>query len=344
LSPTFGISLPNRAVLFGVDTSELLDVTVRAEASGLLDSVWVGDNFFSQPRIESMVLLSAMAARTTRIRLGTLCLATFPMRHPLVFAVQWASLDLLSRGRTILGVCNGHSAREGAYFSRELDAMRVRSEDRASRLEEGIQVLRKAWSAGPVQHKGRFYEVEGVECWPKPVQPQVSILIAVSPIPTGKDDEAATEERMLRRVARLANGWQTGPRSPQGFRAQWARIHEYAAEYGRAHEITQSVIHFRVNINDDAEQARRDATAFTARYYADTLPPGVLEMSDRSLVCGPPQMIAERVMQFVEAGCTTPVFGFMAMDQRGQLERCLDSVLPLLRKTTSTAVAPQVGS
>ena len=93
-SPTFGISLPNRAVLFGVDTSELLDVTVRAEASGLLDSVWVGDNFFSQPRIESMVLLSAMAARTTRIRLGTLCLATFPMRHPLVFAVQWASKDL----------------------------------------------------------------------------------------------------------------------------------------------------------------------------------------------------------------------------------------------------------
>ena len=331
-------------MLFGIQTSELLDVTLRAEASGLLDSVWVGDNFFSQPRIESMVLLSAMAARTTRIRLGTLCLATFPMRHPLAFAVQWASLDLLSGGRTILGVCNGHSAREGAYFARELDAMRVRSDERAARVEEGIEVLRKAWAAGPVRHKGRFYEVEGVECLPKPVQAHVPILIAVTPVPTGKDDAAATEERMLRRVARLADGWQTGPRSPQAFRTQWARIHEYAAEYGRVDEIAQSVIHFRVNINDDAEQARRDATAFTARYYADTLPPGVLEMSDRSLVCGPPQLIAERVMQFVEAGCTTPVFGFMAMDQRGQLERCLASVLPLLRRATSTSVTPRVAS
>ena len=318
-------------MLFGVPTSELLEVTVRAEASGLVDSVWVGDNFFSQPRIESMVLLSAMAARTTRIRLGTLCLATFPMRHPLAFAVQWASLDLLSDGRTILGVCNGHSAREGGYFARELHAMRVRSEDRAARVEEGIEVLRKAWAPGPVQHRGRFHDIDGVECWPKPVQPHVPVLIAVTPVATGKDDDAATEERMLRRVARLADGWQTGPRSPQGFRAQWARIREYAAEYGRAERIAHSVIHFRVNINDDAEQARREATAFTAKYYADTLPPGILEMSDRSLVCGPPQLIAERVAQFLEVGLGTPVFGFMAIDQRAQLERCLESVLPLLR-------------
>ena len=324
---TYGISLPNRAVLFGVRTEELLDVAVRADASSALDSVWVGDNFFSQPRIESMVLLSAIAARTTRVSLGTLCLATFALRHPLVFAVQWASLDLLSGGRTLLGLCNGHSAREGAYFVRELAAMGVRSQDRAARVEEGIDVLRKAWASGPVEHHGRFYEVSGIDCLPKPVRSQVPILIAVTPSP---GDAADDEERMLRRVARLAEGWQTGPRSASAFREYWSRIREYAAEYGRRESLTHSVIHFRVNIDDDAAQARRNATAFTAKYYGETLSREVLEMSDRSLVCGPPAAIAERVREFIEAGCTTPVFGFMAMDQSRQLERLVESVLPLL--------------
>ena len=322
-------------MLFGVPVAVLLDVTVRAEESGLLDSVWVGDNFFSQPRIESMVLLSAMAARTQRIKLGTLCLATFPMRHPLAFAVQWASLDLLSGGRTILGVCNGHSGREGSDFARELQALGVRSEDRSARVEEGIEVLRKAWGPTPVDHHGRFYDVDGIQCLPKPAQDRVPILIAVSP--SGADDNT-TEERMLRRVARLADGWQTGARSPDAFRAQWARIREYAEEYGRKDDVRRSVIHVRVNINDDAERARRDATAFTSRYYAETLSPEVLEMSDRSLVCGPPQAIVERVAQFLEAGCTTPVLGFMAMDQTRQLERALESVFPALQHLASLRV------
>jgi alkanesulfonate monooxygenase SsuD/methylene tetrahydromethanopterin reductase-like flavin-dependent oxidoreductase (luciferase family) len=331
------VSLPNRAVLFGVSVATLLDVTVRAEDSGLVDSMWVGDNFFSQPRIESMVLLSAMAAQTERVRLGTLCLATFPMRHPLAFAVQWAGLDMLSGGRTTLGVCNGHSGREGAVFAQELKAMGVRSQDRSARVEEGIEVLRKAWTGLPVQHRGRFYEIDGVTCLPTPVQPRVPILIALSTGASGSPEDVASEERMLRRIGRLADGWQTGPRTPEMFRSQWARVLGYADEYGRKDELRQSVIHFRVNINEDAEQARRDATEFTARYYGDTLAPEILEMSNRSLVCGPPEAIVERVAGFLEAGLTTPVFGFMAMDQARQLELCLESVLPALRALSARA-------
>src|SRR5688500_16982272 len=112
-SPTrveFGISLPNRAVLFGLPVGELIETAVEAEASGLFDSVWVGDNFLSKPRLEAIALLSALAARTERVKLGTICLATFPMRHPLELAIQWASLDVISGGRTVLVVCNGGGA------------------------------------------------------------------------------------------------------------------------------------------------------------------------------------------------------------------------------------------
>src|SRR5215468_10333424 len=84
----FGISLPNRAVLFGVPPDLLLETAEHAEASGHFDSVWVGDNLTSKPRLEAVVTLSALAARTRRVKLGTICLASFPLRHPLLLALQ----------------------------------------------------------------------------------------------------------------------------------------------------------------------------------------------------------------------------------------------------------------
>src|SRR5688572_27555084 len=95
-----GISLPNRAILFGMRPETLLEAAVRADASGQVHSVWVGDNILSKPRLEALITLAAVAARTTRVRLGTVCLASFPMRDPILLALQWASLDVLSAGRT----------------------------------------------------------------------------------------------------------------------------------------------------------------------------------------------------------------------------------------------------
>ena len=98
----FGLSLSTRAILFDWGTlDDLLDMTVIAEDSGYFHGVWVGDNLLSKPRVESIVTLSAMATRTRRLKLGTVCLASFPMRDPILFALQWASLDVLSHGRTI---------------------------------------------------------------------------------------------------------------------------------------------------------------------------------------------------------------------------------------------------
>ena len=169
-----GLTLPNRGVLFGATTPEqMLQMAEIADGSEQFASVWVGDSLLGKPRMESIALLAGIAARTRRVRLGPACMASFPLRDPVLLAYQWASLDLLSGGRTLLGLCNGHSAREGAYFVRELAAMGVRSQDRAARVEEGIDVLRKAWASGPVEHHGRFYEVSGIDCLPKPVRSQV---------------------------------------------------------------------------------------------------------------------------------------------------------------------------
>jgi alkanesulfonate monooxygenase SsuD/methylene tetrahydromethanopterin reductase-like flavin-dependent oxidoreductase (luciferase family) len=128
----FGVSLPNRAVTFGAATvADLLAAAELAEAIGVYHAVWVGDSLLAKPRLDAIVLLSAVATRTLHVRLGPACMASFPLRHPLVLAYQWASLDLLSEGRTIMVACIGGGARDGAGdFETEFAAMGIPREDR----------------------------------------------------------------------------------------------------------------------------------------------------------------------------------------------------------------------
>jgi alkanesulfonate monooxygenase SsuD/methylene tetrahydromethanopterin reductase-like flavin-dependent oxidoreductase (luciferase family) len=327
----FGLSLPNRAALFGMPVGLLLETAEQAEASGLFDSVWVGDNFLSKPRLEAIVTLSAIAARTQRVKLGTICLATFPMRHPLPLAIQWASLDVLSGGRTILTVCNGGAASMGPAFAAELAATGVASNERVARLEEGIEVLRMLFGPGPVTFHGRFYHFDGVEMLPKPVQGRVPICIAVNP---HNAVDPATEERLLRRVARLADGWQTDGIAPEVFHVRWARIQAYAAEYGRADEVTDAQLHLMVNINDDAQRARQESVEFLDHYYGQGhIGP---EFLANWLAYGPPSAVVEKIGTFIEAGFTTIVLRFTSPSQLEQLERCVTDVLPAFPGTAPT--------
>ena len=320
---TFGLSLPNRAVLFGLRTETLLTTAQVAERSGAFDSVWVGDNFLSKPRLEAIVLLSALAGVTQRVRLGTVCLATFPMRDPIQLAIQWASLDLLSGGRTILAVCLGQSTRDGAKFAAEYDALRIANSERVGRLEEGIEVLRQAWSREPVTFSGRFYTYRGVEVLPKPAQARVPIVIAANP---WEARDEATRERIMRRIAMLADGWQTDGIPPAEFADVWSRIRELAAEAGRGGQVRHASLHLMVNINDDARRAHDDAVAFLDHYYGM----GVVgdHKIDAWLAAGPGSKVAERIRSYVDAGCTTLILRFAGPDQERQLSECIERVFP----------------
>src|SRR5262245_39229270 len=123
----FGLSLSTRAMLFGWATfDDLLNAAATAEASGYFDGIWVGDNLLSKPRAEAIVTLSAIAARTEQVRLGTICLASLPLRDPILLALQWASLDVLSHGRTVVAACIGGGVEEGQRFAYETEVMGVK--------------------------------------------------------------------------------------------------------------------------------------------------------------------------------------------------------------------------
>src|SRR6266849_6290423 len=158
---SFGLTLSNRAVVLGrVKASDLIELSVEAEASGAFDAVWAGDSLLAKPRLESVSLLSALAGATRRIRLGVGCMATFVHRHPVMLAHQWASLDVLSGGRSWLAVCLGGPDEASAAQAIEHRAMGVRSSERVERLEEGIVILRKLFQEKGVSHAGRFYRFE----------------------------------------------------------------------------------------------------------------------------------------------------------------------------------------
>ncbi len=330
MSYALGLSLPNRGALFGYPVDELLDAAELAEETGVFNSVWVGDNYLSKPRLEALVTLAAIAGRTRRVRLGTICLASFNLRNPLELAIQWASLDVLSKGRTDLYVCLGAAASNGPQFAAELDAFERRSVDRVPRMVEGVELLRRFWTETAVSHAGEFYRFEEINALPKPVQQPMPIGIAVNPghPAHGKALDPAVEERALRRVGRIANGWQTDATPVEVFSERWERIQSYAEEYGRGGEVRQSCLHLMVNINEDEERARRESVDFLDRYYGVGAIPE--EAVNLWLAVGSPATVAEKIAAYIEAGCTDPVLRFCTPDQRGQIERCASEVVPLL--------------
>ena len=325
----FGLSLSNRAIQFGWTTlEEFLGTAKFAEDSGKFHSLWVGDNLLSKPRPESIVVLSALATQTQKIKLGTICFASLPLRDPILLAIQWASLDLLSNGRTILGACIGPSAQDGARFAHELQVMGVDSKERVGRLIEGITLLRRLWSEKRVTHEGKYYRFQEVELLPKPAQQSVPIYIASNP----KEERVGPSgvERVLRRIAKYSDGWQTTDTSPQTFAERFARIQEYAAQEGRDPSQLESSIHLSVNINDDPEKALKEATECLGKYYPSKYL--ARQQKDSWIVYGPPETVIKTIRSYIDAGCTLPLVRFVSHDTQEQMERFFNDVLPALQK------------
>src|SRR2546428_129195 len=142
MTTSFGLTLPNRGVLFGVTSSEeLLELSEIADRSEQFDSVWVGDSLFAKPRLDALMLLSAIAARTKRVLFGPACFASFTLRQPLVLAYEWASLDLIGQGRSILCVCTGGAG--AGDWAQEARALQIPTQQRLKRVVRRPDLVQK---------------------------------------------------------------------------------------------------------------------------------------------------------------------------------------------------------
>jgi alkanesulfonate monooxygenase SsuD/methylene tetrahydromethanopterin reductase-like flavin-dependent oxidoreductase (luciferase family) len=316
---TFCLSLPNRGVLLGfLSPRDLLDAAEAAEASGHFQAVSVGDNLLEKPRLEAIALLGALAARTERVRLNVGCLSTFILRDPILFAIQWASLDVLSGGRMDLAVCIGGGD------DREMGPYRQDRRERVPRLLETMEVVRRLWREDHVTAAGRYHRFEDVTALPKPVQRPPPIHIASAPDPDGPPELV---DRMLERVLRHADGWHPTGLTPERFGRLRARLETLAAGLGRDLSTFQVACGSLVNIHRDAGRARAEAEEYVRRYWPHTYGPASFER----LISGPPAAVAEGLLRYWDAGVRNLAIRIGAVRYEGQLPLLLEEVMPLVQ-------------
>ncbi len=214
------------------DPGHLLALARSADASGW-DALAVSDHVVhpEQPRTpypytadglrrwpaftpwpDPWVAIGAMAAVTERLRFFT-NVFVLPMRSPFSVAKAVGTAAVMSGNRVALGIGVGWSRDEFELLGQDFHT-------RGRRTEEMIEVMRKLWSGGMVEHRGEFYSFDRLEMSPAPTAPV--------PIYFGGVSEPA-----LRRVARLGDGWISDIHSTSELRAICAKLRRYRAEAGR---------------------------------------------------------------------------------------------------------------
>ena len=323
---TFGLTLSNRAVIIrGTQPRELIEMAVRAERSSKLEAVWVGDSILSKPRLECIPLLAAIASQTSRLRLGVACMATIAQRNPVLLALQWASLDVLSGGRTWLAACMGYPAKQHPAAAKELQVMGIASKERPTRLAEMIQALRLLWSAEAATFHGRHYSFEDVNLLPKPLQRPCPIYIAATPRASQIGEDGV--ERSLRRIARYADGWMTNQIEPELFQEYLARLRAMLIEAGKDPSGFKTVLYYGTCINQSCEQAVREAKAFLDAYYLKNFSREGVEIWTG---CGPVEHCVERLRSFMNAGVDHITIRPIGQNLEEQLRSYLEELLPAL--------------
>jgi probable F420-dependent oxidoreductase len=219
LSRTFGIAARNFTAYPEMpDVQALVEYGVKMEELGF-DSLWVWDHILlgvepNFPIVESLTLLTAIAARTTKIKLGTGILV-LPLRNPVVLAKQLSTMDLLSNGRLIMGMASG-------WYKREFDAVGVPFEKRGKIMDENLEIMTRLWTENMVKGEWMRHQIPAGVMYPKPAQkPRPPILIG------------GYVDRVLKRAAVDGDGWLTYFYRPESFAKSWAKIRDFAKEGGK---------------------------------------------------------------------------------------------------------------
>ncbi len=304
-----GYLLPTRErVMEGrPEAAPLLALAERAEGLGY-DSIWVGNSILARPRHEPLTLLSAVAARTSRVELGTAVLLP-ALRNPVVLAHGIATLDQISEGRFILGV---GIASDVPNIRAEFVACGVPFEKRVGRMLEGLRLCRELWTGKPVAWNGRW-TVEEATLGPMPHR------AGGPPIWIGGMVRASLE-----RVGRLYDGWFPNAPDPERWRAQWGEIGQIAREAGRDPGRLTGAVYLTLTIDDDKARAEERMNAFMQSYYGQ---PASAMRARQATYAGPAEGAAEWLSSWIKVGASHLVLRFA-----GDAEQHLKAIASLRSK------------
>jgi alkanesulfonate monooxygenase SsuD/methylene tetrahydromethanopterin reductase-like flavin-dependent oxidoreductase (luciferase family) len=301
----------------------MLEMAGWADDAGW-DSVWVGDSIFAKPRLDALVLLGALAAHTRRVRLGPACFASTPLRNALTLAYQWASLDLISGGRTVFVACQGQPEPGGGAFEHEFKAYGIEPSSRMRRTEEAIEIMRLTSLREHVDYAGQYNQFHDVSVLPRPVQQPIPIWVVSNPDLRKKRNA----ESGFRRVARLGDGWMTTLKSPPEVSLSLKMIRSYAAEEGRSLDPRFEVcVYYNINVNDNRDIALEESKRFLDSYYGVNYH---RELVEAWVAMGSPAECIRKLHEYIDAGATTITLRLTGYEQKTQFKRVTEQVLPAL--------------
>jgi alkanesulfonate monooxygenase SsuD/methylene tetrahydromethanopterin reductase-like flavin-dependent oxidoreductase (luciferase family) len=298
-----GVVLPTGTAQWGegTDPRALIDFAVRAEALGFA-SIWAGDTLL-RPVIETFTMLSAAAAVTERVMLGTAALLP-AFRRPVQAAQAIASLDLLSGGRLVLTVGAGFPRRSEAEYAVSEVAWR----GRFARLDDTVALWRHLWSShGPTSFHGDVLHFDHIPESTPPAQP------GGPPIWLGGATPAA-----LTRTGRFYDGWLPYPPDPRDYQTGLAQVRRAATEAGRGAQAVTPALFATLLITSDVEAGRRALGEYTQATYR--MPVEVVE-TIQVLIAGPLELVASQLDRYIAAGARHIVCRIGALDLQSQLDQ-----------------------
>jgi probable F420-dependent oxidoreductase len=346
MSVRFGVALPNctEGLCYPTGfTSPEIVVRMAQSAEELgFDSVWCNDHFTTQHYVrerwedppnyyEPLITLTAVAAATSRIRVGT-CVIVVPLREPVLLAKQAATVDVFSHGRLIFGVGVG-------AYREEFEATypRRKGQRRGAIHEEGLEALTLLFRDRRASFAGRYLQFEDVELYPKPVQRPL-------PMWTSGNTRIAAE-----RAGRFCQGWLPAVMPPSTLRAYGDTLRESALQSGRDPSDIEIAPQIALSIDRTHERAVERFRSSWLYHHFLSLRQSTFKDQDLSGVeninlIGTPDEIGERLQGFLDAGCTSfpgLIMSTSTIDETLELmQHFAESVMPRFASTLPSASSP----
>ncbi len=229
---------------------EVIAEAQLAEASGF-HSCFFGehhqdkDGFLPSP----LIVAATVAAHTQKLTLGT-SVILLPLHHPVRIAEDVTTLDIVSKGRIILGVGVGYQASDFRAFG-------VPIEHRAAIFEEGVEVIRKCWSGEPFSFRGEHFTLDDLQILPRPFQTPAPPLWVGASVPSA-----------IRRAGRLGDAFVSTPSTTLADTVQSVKIYRQAAqEAGREPKVVLMRDAWVAESRADAEAVYGPEVMAAYRYY-----------------------------------------------------------------------------
>ncbi len=326
----FGIFVPQgwRLDLTGIEPAEqwptMLRLAQRADANDVWESLWVFDHFHTVPEPtdeathEAWTLMAAFGAATSRVRLGQMC-TCMSYRNPMYLAKVAATVDHVSGGRLEMGIGAGWYEHEWLAYGYGFPG----AGERIARLDEGVQIMRQAWTTGRASLDGQHYQVDDAICRPLPLQDGgIPLWIA-----------GGGERKTLRIAAQHAAYTNFSP-DLDGFVHKSKVLAEHCREQGTDFDAIVRSANYNIVIGRDQAEVDDRIAAHRDR-LAKFVSPKVLEEQLHGLAsgvgAGTPEQIVERLKALQDAGMTYAITNFAeaAYDTSG-IELFENEVVPAL--------------